>query len=263
MLIDGHLHILQRDGYVKELLNQMDDLGIQRGVLLGLPTEWAFMGSLCGGNEHVRRAVQQNPDRFIGGVYLDPRDPDSVDTLHRYADAGFRTAKLHPTAGFFLDDSSCFRLYEELDKMGWPVTVHCGLTNVPYADGSGRTTHSKYAHPIYLDGVVRLFPRIKWIVAHMGWPFFDVVWGLVQFNDNVYMDLSGPHAQINGFEKIRREGFGFTCDVDLFGRMIWGSDGIETLRFFHQTRDTLQRLRADRIRDVFGQTMAALLGMAE
>ena len=264
MIIDGHFHVLCRDGFLSETLRDMDSVGIEKTLLLGLPQDqWMFMGSVCGGNREVAGAVREHPDRFVGSVYLDPREPDAIDTLHRYRDAGFCGAKFHPVAGYCMDDPDYFALYRELDELGWPATVHCGLTNIPYIDGSGRTTHSKFGDPIYLDGVVRLFPHVKWIIAHMGWPYFDLAWGLAQFNENVYLDLSGPLTQVDGLRKIEREGMGWMIPgVNLFEKMIWGSDNIETAKFFCATRETLQRLgQADRLPAIFGGTVARLLGL--
>ena len=261
MQIDSHLHVLFKDSFVREMIEQMDSLGIEKGLVLALPNDWVFMNARCGGNEDVLKAVKDYPDRLIGAVYLDPRKSDVLDTLRRYADEGFQAAKFHSTEGFYMDDPMCFPVYEELQKLGFPIVFHAGLTNMPYMD-SRKTTNSKFSNPIYIDGVIRLFPQINWIVAHMGWPFFETVWGLVQFNDNVYMDLSGPHAPINGLDKIAREGFGFTCDVDLFGRMMWGSDGIETERFYNMVRSKLTKMgQEDNIPDIFGGNIARLLGL--
>ena len=262
MIIDGHFHILKRDGFVAETLREMDELGIDKTLLLGLPQDqWMFMGSVCGGNREVHEAFREHPDRFEASVYLDPREPDAIETLHRYRDAGFRGAKFHPVAGYFMDDPLYFPLYQELDELGWPATVHCGLTNIPYIDGSGRTTHSKHGDPIYLDGVVRRFPNVTWIIAHMAWPWFELAWGLVQFNQNVYMDLSGPLTQTNGLRKIEREGFGWTIPgVNLYERMIWGSDNIDTAKFFHSTRESLDRIgQKELLPSIFGGTIEQLL----
>ena len=263
MLIDAHLHILAKDGFVEGMIQQMDDLGVDKGLVLALPDAWVFLGARCGGNDDVLAAVKQFPDRLIGAVYLDPRDAGVLDTLRRYVDQGFRAVKVHPTVGFYMDDPVCMGVYEEIQKLHLPIVLHAGLTNIPYVD-AGRTTNSKFADPIRLDGVIRLFRQINWIVAHMGWPFFEVVWGLVQFNDNVYMDLSGPHAPVNGLDKIAREGAGYTCDVDLFERMIWGSDGIETERFFNMIHSKLTDLNQQRhIPAIFGGNIARLLRLEQ
>ena len=92
----------------------------------------------------------------------------------------------------------------------------------------------------------------------------NVVWGLVQYNDNVYMDLSGPQAPINGLDRIQREGFGYTCGVDLFERMIWGSDGIDTELYLNMARDKLSQLTDPAtVRRIFGGNIAHLLGLED
>jgi predicted TIM-barrel fold metal-dependent hydrolase len=263
MVIDAHMHLLASDGYAKSIVNTMDLLDIEYSLILGLSPEFTFLGQRCCGNDEVLKAVKEFPDRLIGGVSIDPRRPDAIDTLHCYADQGFKAAKFFPPIGFYMDEPQFFPLYAQIEKLGWPVTVHCGLTNIPYTGSIYKTTHSKYSDPIRLDSVVRHFPKINWIIAHMGWPHFETVWGQVQFNQNVYMDISGPHAQTNGLDKIQREGFGFTCGVNLFEKMLWGSDCIDTQYYFSRTQHKLTVMgHKEQIPAIFGKTASRLLGLS-
>ena len=260
MLIDAHLHVHLYEGMVEGIIKGMDSLGIEKGLMLGATRE-IFFRAECGNNEDVLKVVKKFRDRFIGGVYLDPRDPNAIDILHRYIDQGFLCAKFLPFVGYYMDKPEFFPLYEEMNKLGLPAVVHCGLTNVPFSNRNDKTTHSKYCDPIYLDGIVRLFPKVNWIIAHMAWPFFDVAWGLAQFNDNVYLDLSGPHAPVNGLRRLEREGQGFTCDVDLFSKMVWGSDTIDAPLYFNYVKDLMIRVgKKDMMPAVFGGTIEGLLG---
>jgi len=97
----------------------------------------------------------------------------------------------------------------------------------------------------------------------MAHPWYDMAWGLADFNENVYLDLSGPHAQVNGLNKIEREGFGFLIPgVDLYARMIWGSDNIDTVGFFERTRQRLMQLGCEKyLEGIFGNTIARLLNL--
>ena len=263
MRIDGHLHILHRENFLPELLEEMDALGLEKGLLLALPAaQWKFKGGICGGNDDVLAAVREHPDRFIGSVYLDPREPGAIGTLHKYADLGFRGAKFHPIAGYWMDDPRYFPLYEELDRLRWPVTIHGGLSNMPYCDGSGRFTESKYADPIRFEALFRPFANVKWIIAHAAWPWHHVAWGLALYNPNVYLDLSAGQAQTIVLGQVEQLGVECTCQESVVKKMIWGSDCIRATELFHQTWERLERMGLGAyMPGIFGETIAKLLGL--
>ncbi len=262
MRIDFHQHYLIREGYIDDMLRMMDSLQIDLCVLHPLGNrEIMFMGHAIGGNDDALTAATAHPDRILGSVYVDPRQADALGTIRKYHEAGFVCAKMHPTVGFYPDEERFQPVFAELEARKLPVLMHCGLTNLPYADGSGRITESKYAHPVYLDGVLRRFAGLKIVIAHMAWPYFPDAWGLATFNENAYLDIAGPHAVANGLKMHEVLGFGFDCGVDLFTKMIWGSDTITPVEHFHKTDKYLTQIGRSDVRDrVFGETAAELLG---
>lgn len=74
-----------------------------------------------------------------------------------------------------------YQLAEEFDV---PVMIHCGDTYAP----QGRV---KYSHPINVDDVAVDFPRVRFLICHLGNPWFRDCMEVVYKNNNVYTDISG------------------------------------------------------------------------
>ncbi len=255
-VFDFHWHLHLRDGDIDkhfvDMLKLMDKLGIEQALVHAAPSgQFGFLGSICGGNEEVFEAVGKYPDRLLGSVYIDPREEKSKQVLREYHSRGAVCAKFLPFVGYYPDDEICFSIYEEIEKLGLTLLVHTGLTNIPYVDGSGRVTQSKYCMPIYIDGPARRFPGITFVLAHLGWPYFHEAFALAKFNKNIYLDISGPFAVEEGLNLHSREGFGFmpTETHDLWEKIIWGSDGIEIEWSLNTVRDYLVRIGRDDLLD--------------
>jgi predicted TIM-barrel fold metal-dependent hydrolase len=62
--------------------------------------------------------------------------------------------------------------------------IHSGDTYAP-------TGKVKYSHPLHVDEVAVDFPRVKFLICHLGNPWFRDCMEVVYKNDNVYTDMSG------------------------------------------------------------------------
>ncbi|MDP1568724.1 MAG: amidohydrolase family protein [Vicinamibacterales bacterium] len=74
-----------------------------------------------------------------------------------------------------------YRLAEEFDV---PVMIHSGDTYSP-------TGKVKYSHPLNVDELAVDFPKVKFLICHLGNPWFRDCMEVVYKNDNVYTDISG------------------------------------------------------------------------
>ena len=86
MLIDFHYHLADTMGAVDELLRDMDRSGVERTLLMGGPADayWEYKRCRFASNAQVLEAVRAHPDRLVGNVCVDPREPDAVRTLEHY-----------------------------------------------------------------------------------------------------------------------------------------------------------------------------------
>ncbi len=134
-MIDVHTHIGYRSSKDKavcderEMLRQMDALGIEKVVLLplGASPECSFFWF---GNEAVIEASRRRPDRFIAFCDLDPRNVSNSPSadfkwiLQEYKEAGCKGVG-EMTANLYVDDPLCMNLLRQCGEVGLPVIYHC------------------------------------------------------------------------------------------------------------------------------------------
>lgn len=132
-------------------------------------------------------ATQDLPNVHVvaGLSYATFSDAD-VAELRTMLEAGeIKGLKLYPGyEPFYPADpkfAPAYRLAEEFDV---PVMIHCGDTYAP----QGRV---KYSHPIHVDDVAVDFPQVRFLICHLGNPWFRDCMEVVYKNNNVYTDISG------------------------------------------------------------------------
>ena len=110
--------------------------------------------------------------------------PDDGSDLARLADEAFgrlglRGVKLHPQVGrFHLDDPRLFPLYERLIERRLPLLVHAGRRPEP----------NEFVGAAAFGSLMRRFPDLVAIVAHMGADEFDRFFDLCDRYQDVYLD---------------------------------------------------------------------------
>ena len=255
MRVDFHLHLFDTPDFVDEQLRAMDAADVACTVLQPLPP-FRFKGCICMGNEDVLRAAKAHPDRLIGSIYLDPRDPHWRDTLERYHGEGFRCVKMFPPVGFYPDEPQFLQVFDEINHVGLPVLCHVGLT------GLGPTTSSKHARPIYLDALLRRFPETRFVMAHWGGlGTWAEAWALMKANPNVFLDTSGIRWAWPGAELYRLHA---ACTPIDFGRLLWGTDNLDPpAESIRQNLAILRDLGQESLADaVLGGTAARVLKLS-
>jgi len=262
MVIDFHLHHFRKEGFVLNALREMDRAGVEKSLLLATPG-LIFLESVMGSNEDVLQQVEEHPDRFIGCMYIDPRDKNAIEEVEKYHQKGFKCIKMYPPVGFYPDDPKWSSVFEYIDELRIPILSHTGLNGIPMVNKKGekrKVTNSAFALPIYFDSPARLYPNINFILAHMGYPFYTQAWSVAHLNPNVYLDISGAGPWAEGIPK-EYNAIGGYIPID-FNRVIWGSDNHlppkESIELF------LQLLREMKVPEkhkaaIFGETARKIL----
>ena len=128
-------------------------------------------------NEAVARLVASHPDRFLGWIFLNPRNnPRVLDELERWrAVPGMIGVKLHPHWHDYRTEilGPILRRAEELRL---PVLIHLGFR------GRGD-----------FRAICTAFPGLTVISAHAGFPFYRDLWKTRRDHPNLYVDLSSPY----------------------------------------------------------------------
>jgi len=135
----------------------------------------------------VVEATRHLPNlHVIAGLSWTTFSATDVDDLRGLLDRGeIKGLKIYPGyEPFYPADRKLAPAYELAEAFDVPVMIHTGDT---YA----RTGKVKYSHPINVDEVAVDFPRVKFVICHLGNPWFRDCMEVVYKNDNVYTDMSG------------------------------------------------------------------------
>lgn len=161
------------------LLQLMQAEGVDRAVVLNIATNSSQMHKV---NDFAIALHEGGlPLYSFGSVH--PDAPDIGPELDRLQAAGIRGIKIHPDyIGVFVDDEKMQPIFEGLIQRNMLLLIHAGWDYV-----SPRLT---YATPARIANVLRAYPDLRLICAHMG--------GVLQWWDaeemligkNVYLDTS-------------------------------------------------------------------------
>lgn len=229
MMIDFHYHYADVPGFIDDLLREMDEAQVEKTLLTTGPEDMYWEFKQCGmkNDEETLKAVREHPDRIVGNVYIDPTKPDAIDKYERFMEAGFRAVKMFPPVGYYPDEERFFPLYERIEKYGTPILFHMGQTNIKFVQKPGeprRAMSSKFANPMNVDMLTRMFPGIPFVFAHNGYPFFLEAWSVAHANQNVYLDIAGSGPWTMGIPTVYTALGGVSFIPMDFKRVIWGSD---------------------------------------
>jgi predicted TIM-barrel fold metal-dependent hydrolase len=193
----------------------------------------------------------------LGTVH--PGDPDVVDVAREALDAyGFRGFKFHINVQrFHPDDPRILPVYELLLGRGAVLLIHVGSAPWPNEyDGFPR-----------FERVMRMFPDLKVIVAHMGQFETRRHLELMERCPNMYLDTTGAMAPQSA---IYREGHGAgaadVTDADLVrwqDRILFGSDFPNTPHSYDEERRPIwERPVPETVhRKIFHDNAQRLLGL--
>jgi len=135
----------------------------------------------------VIEAVEQHPNLYVvAGLSWKTFSDTDLQALRGFLEAGtIKGLKIYPGyEPFYPADEKfapAYRLAEEFDV---PVMIHTGDTYAP----TGRV---KYSHPLHVDDLAVDYPKVKFVICHLGNPWFRDCMEVVYKNDNVYTDMSG------------------------------------------------------------------------
>ena len=93
--------------------------------------------------------------------------------------------KLYPGYDRYpINDPSLEAVFRIAAKHDVPVMIHCG-------DTYSRQAKVRQAHPLLVDDVAVDYPDVKFVICHLGSPWFQDTAEVLYKNSNVYADISG------------------------------------------------------------------------
>ncbi|MFX1452365.1 MAG: amidohydrolase family protein [Promethearchaeota archaeon] len=175
--------------YAEAFVEVLDESGVDKALIcgmdLGLSTAGEPEWSIEETNQWVANQANEHPDKLIALCALDPRRKNAISLLEKaVSEWDMIGVKFHPTAGFYPDDPKFFPFYKKCIELNAPIFTHTSSYSTPLMD-------SKYADPVYLDGVAGKFPYLKIIMIHFGglsWmsKCAEIMWA----RPNIYAEIS-------------------------------------------------------------------------
>jgi hypothetical protein len=137
--------------------------------------------------EHVLEILAEDPrTTVIEGLRW--RGDTRTDLFHmeeRIRDGLVKGIKLYPGYDKYpINDPSLETVFRIAAKHNVPVMIHCGDTYAANAK-------VRMAHPLLVDDVAVDYPDVRFVICHLGNPWFQDTAEVLYKNDNVFADISG------------------------------------------------------------------------
>ncbi|GAB2656190.1 amidohydrolase family protein [Nocardia goodfellowii] len=163
-------------------------------------------------NEWTADFAARTPDCLPAATFYPEHGADSY--VEAALEAGARIFKVHIQVGDFHPGDPLLRpVWGLLEEAGIPALIHCGSGPAP----------GTFTGPEPIAALLRRFPRLRMIVAHMGTPEYSEFLDLAQRYEGVYLDttmvwtdFSEQDAPYPASERPRL--------LDLGDRILFGSD---------------------------------------
>lgn len=281
ILVPGHRDIgfreevLQKTGVDKQILTFTTP-----GVHIESPARSVELARLV--NDRFKAIVDARGDRFAALATLPLNDPSaSVVELDRAVHTlGFRGAMLFSNVnGVALSDTRFWPLYEKADDLSavffihpsWPVGVEA-MTDywlMPLIGFTFDTTLA--AAKLVFSGVTERFPRIKWVLAHLG----GAIPYLAERLDRGYFAFKecrahcskppSEHLKKFYFDTVNFDPAALRLAIDFAGadHLVAGSDYPHQIGSLEKMIGSVEGLKisAKSKRGILGENAAALLGL--
>ncbi len=196
----------------EEFITDLDEAGINKAVVLSDKRT---------SPEQVSAFIKQQPDRFIGFGYVNPlyRGAEE-DVIRQRQELDLFGLKLYPTTdGYFVDDPKVFRVYEVAVNINMPVLLH-------HAGMPEPNDLMKHADPTLIDNIACSFPKLKIVLAHLGYPRVDETLYVVRKHKNVWCDISWPYGNVNhpSYVFLLWRDFLTALNLGVLNKIVFGTD---------------------------------------
>lgn len=206
VLIDAHAHLGHGPDFpiirpsAAALVASMDRLGVQLSCVSAIP---AIFGDAEHGNALVADAIRDYPDRIFGYLVVDVGYPDKVATqLAGGMAAGFRGLKVWSYGarpGLPYNHPNYEPVFAYANEHAMPVLAHV------FGPELGE-----------LEGHIRKYPRVRWLLAHIGSAELEKYMKFAREYPTVYVELCLSSCPRGLIEHLVAAG--------LEDKVVWGSD---------------------------------------
>jgi predicted TIM-barrel fold metal-dependent hydrolase len=213
-----------------QLLDEMDEAGVTRAVILGQDTHATKNPSFKNytiRNDELAKIASGSKDRLVPFAGVDPNaGASAVRELRRAVkQLGMKGLKVHSSANsvYLNDRKRMFPIYEFCQDSSIPILFHTGTTGLGDCE-------IRYSKTELVDEVCQAFPDLKVVMAHFGWPWPEVAVAIALRNPNVFIDVSGwkpkyiPPSVMPYLNGILQDRFLFGTDYPMLRQQDWMED---------------------------------------
>lgn len=216
-VIDMHQILPAIDGVLEMQLAAMQGFSVRRVLLQSAPPQAVSLW----GNDQLLALSREQPERFWASQFVDPRMPGALEALETFARDGARVVKLLPVAGYRGDDPALDDFWAAMERLELVAMIHTGFITARHKAEeakAGLFMSSRYADPLFFDLPARKFPRLNFILCHLGGAmWYEHGAQMVTQHDNVWGDVSG--FGLFALRRLLRVG----ATVD-WTKVFWGND---------------------------------------
>ena len=190
-LIDCHVHLNNyhesarrpTEEHVLDLFAKMDEIGVAHAVVITSYKVDMDRPSV----EQVTEILADEPRiTLVEGLrWRGDLRTDLFSLEERIRDGVVKGIKLYPGYDHYpINDPSLETVFRIAAKHQVPVMIHTG-------DTYSKTAKVRMAHPLLVDDIAVDYPDVKFVMCHLGNPWFQDAAEVLYKNDNVYADISG------------------------------------------------------------------------
>jgi predicted TIM-barrel fold metal-dependent hydrolase len=169
--------------HVLELFAKMQEIGVAHAVVI---TSYKVDMDRPSVEELTELLVNEPRVTLVEGLRW--RGDARTDLFHleeRIRDGMVKGIKLYPGYDNYpINDPSLETVFRIAAKYEVPVMIHTG-------DTYSKTAKVRMAHPLRVDDIAVDYPDVKFVMCHLGNPWFQDAAEVLYKNDNVYADISG------------------------------------------------------------------------
>ncbi len=191
MLIDCHVHLNNyhestrrpTKEHVDDLFAKMGQHGVDHAVVITSYRVDLDRPSV----EEVLEILANHPRTTLveGLRWRGDARTDLFTMEERIRDGLVRGIKLYPGYDrYAINDPSLETVFRIASKYDVPVMIHCG-------DTYSKQAKVRQAHPLLVDDIAVDFPDVRFVVCHLGSPWFQDTAEVLYKNENVFADMSG------------------------------------------------------------------------
>lgn len=217
--VDGHVHVVPQDKLkmikesgssnvwgnadIENLINKMDKNNVSKAIILPINNSRAYY-DMRETNEFMAEQVNKYPSRLIGFADVIIKDvfgmhEAATELEYAVKSLGLKGLKIHPcNLNIPADDLRLIPVLRKAAELNIPVMYHS------YPWRQGFYTNSE---PSRIDNMIKIFPDINFIIAHIGgMKYMDVIrtGGFVDISMGLFdlVDIHGIKIANNILRKI-------------------------------------------------------------